>query len=340
MDQPLSEPVEQFARAQGADLYGVAPVEAYEAYRAAVDTRMRETGATHVDFMIPESDPGYFDRISDPTQTLPDAKAVVVLGAYAYDTDAVGPRQQDTPQGMIARTYAYYPVVRRISEAVADFLHKQGYRAIHGQDVPLKYIADRIGLGCYGKNGILLTEKLGSYVALRCVITDAPLEPTVAEPLCLCKDCDRCLKACPTGALYAPYKVNPRFCINPLTRRTEPVAPKLRAKMGSWVRGCDICQEVCPLNNQLVPRKPDRWAGFDPDLHASHQGLGGLERFPKLVDLLGVDRADVLRRSAAIALANAPRVDQATAAALRAQMAACSDDLRTHLQWAVDQLSR
>ncbi len=335
----LDEAVREFARWQGADLYGVAPPETYTEYYAQLRQRMAETEARHVDFMIRPEDSGHFERISNPLNTLPTARAVIVIGVYAYDTGAVEPPAAIPLRGKIARTYLYYSVVRRIGAAAADFLRGYGYRAVHGQDVPLKHVAARLGLGCYGKNGVLLTSEFGSFVALRSVITEAPLEPVRSKCPNLCRDCNRCLKACPTGALYAPYRVNPRLCLNPVTRRDHAIAPETCVQLGNWLRGCDICQEVCPANARLTPRQPDPRARYEPTEHETHRGLGGLTRFPELLTLLGPDRPGNLRRHAAIALANTAQGNSEAVAALHRQLGSCSDALRPYFQWAIDILS-
>lgn len=90
---------------------------------------------------------------------------------------------------------------------MARFIEAHGYTVIQGQHIPLKFVADRIGIGANGKNGVLQTEKYGSYIALRNVLTDAELAPDDYDKyLTQCSQCERCIKACPTGALYAPYQ--------------------------------------------------------------------------------------------------------------------------------------
>jgi epoxyqueuosine reductase QueG len=109
--------------------------------------------------------------------------------------------------------------------------------------------------------------------------------------------------------------------------------------MQNWVQGCDICQEVCPANRRLTPRKGDPRAVFDPDHHASHRDLGGLERAPLLLDLLSPDRPTIIRRNAIIALGNIGRGRAEVVAALDAQLAEAEDDLKPYLTWAIERLT-
>lgn len=335
----LKHEIKEFARSQGADLVAVAPIEVYSDYLAQVRDRLAETGADMRDYMIQPEDMSFFEHLSNPREILPDARAIIVLGVYAYDETAVYAKTRNEPRGKTARIYAYYPVVRQIAEKLAEFIEKRGYKAIQGQNIPLKYVADRIKLGTYGKNALLLTKQYGSYVALRNVITDLALPPDRLEKFIPpCEDCRICLKACPTGALYAPYKVNPKLCINPLTRRQDYIPPELRSKMQNWISGCDICQEVCPVNRKLTVRQIDPRAGFDSRHHASHRYLDNIERTPHLTDILSEVYPDVIRRNAAIALANVGKGKRESLAALKMHIASTSEELTQYYLWAISAL--
>lgn len=344
----MTDQIRQFALSQGAQLVGVAGVEACGEYLEEVGRRLQETGADSADYMIsPVSGmPGsggrsFFECLADARRTLAGAKSIIILGVYAYDEAAVYGNTHRELRGKTARIYSYYPVVRQISESVVGFLEERGYRAVQGQHVPLKFVADKIGLGAYGKNGVFQTQQYGSYVALRDVLTDAELEPDWVERVSTqCDECGRCLKACPTGALYAPYKVNPRLCINPITRREAFIEPEIRAKMQNWIHGCDICQEVCPANKGLEIRSIDPRAGFDSEHHASHRHLDGLERMPELIKLLSAEQPEIIRRNAAIALGNTGKGRIEALTALREHLGGMSPGLKEYFMWAIGKIDQ
>jgi epoxyqueuosine reductase len=115
-------------------------------------------------------------------------------------------------------------------------------------------VAQRSGLGWYGKNTNILTKGWGSWVFLAEIVTNLPLEPDKALKT-NCGNCEICLHACPTGALPNPYELNTPRCISFLTIELRGSIPlELRPLMGNWIFGCDICQEVCPVN-KLAERR-------------------------------------------------------------------------------------
>jgi epoxyqueuosine reductase len=109
--------------------------------------------------------------------------------------------------------------------------------------------AAQAGLGWFGRNTMLLNREHGSYFFLAEIFTDVEIEAPAAPYRDHCGTCRRCLELCPTGALEDGYKLEPRVCISYLTiEHRGAIARELRPKLGPWIFGCDICNEVCPWN--------------------------------------------------------------------------------------------
>ena len=114
--------------------------------------------------------------------------------------------------------------------------------------------AARAGVGFYGKNTLLITRHHGSWVVLGTVVTTAEIERS--SPLELdCGSCTRCIDACPTGALDEPGVLDSTKCLSYWSQAPAPVPAEYRGAMGSYVYGCDICQDVCPWNRGTEKRR-------------------------------------------------------------------------------------
>jgi epoxyqueuosine reductase len=110
--------------------------------------------------------------------------------------------------------------------------------------------ATRARLGWFGRNTNLLNRYHGSYFFLAEILTDLALEPAGEPYRDHCGTCRNCLDLCPTGALTDGYLLEPRVCISYLTiEHRGAIARDLRPKLGNWIFGCDVCQEVCPWND-------------------------------------------------------------------------------------------
>ena len=145
--------------------------------------------------------------------------------------------------------------------------------------------AARAGVGWSGKHTNLIHRKRGSWFFLGEILLTVELDcdPPATDH---CGTCTRCIDACPTEAIVAPYVLDAGRCISYLTIELKGAIPgDLRPKMGNWIYGCDICQEVCPWNRKHARRTDE--AGFRP-----RQGLAS----PDLAELLRTDQAGFSRR--------------------------------------------
>lgn len=154
-----------------------------------------------------------------------------------------------------AAVSAYYPASNRAYHAcreLAAFLRERGFAAEVDTEVRLKPLLHAFGMARYGRNGLTACGDLGSRYAVACILTDAPIEPDAAvrTEYCLdesCLNCDRCVRACPSGALDGTGRVDLEKCVR-AQPDAGPVKEEFRALVGNSVLGCDICQDVCPRN--------------------------------------------------------------------------------------------
>jgi len=205
----------------------------------------------------------------NPDQLIDHAKSVLMVAdLYASRSDNIDPPLQKG-QGRIAR-YArgkdYHKAMKKRLMALADQLredHPDADFKVFVDTAPVleRELAHRAGLGWTGKHTLLIHPQAGSYMLLGGIVTTldfAPPKSQRQEPD-HCGSCIRCIDACPTDAI-TPYSVDARKCISYLTiELREEIEPALATKIGDWIYGCDICQEVCPhnsLRDEAPPANP------------------------------------------------------------------------------------
>ncbi len=204
-------------------------------------------------------------------------------------------------------------------------------------------LATAAGLGWTAKNTCLIHPRFGSYVFLGVLLTSLEAQSELG-PLTVpdrCGTCRRCLDACPTNALSAPYHMDATRCISYLTiEHRGPIPPELMTGMGRNVFGCDICQDVCPWNRK-APVSADHELAARPDLvNPALDWLASLDReeYEKSFNGSPVRRAGFsgLRRNLAIAMGNSgqPRF----ASRLQQWAAEADEGLRAAAAWALDKL--
>jgi epoxyqueuosine reductase len=200
------------------------------------------------------------DRIklaSQPTQLLPTARSVVTFAVNYYDEGSESLR--DSNKGYVAR-YAvgkdyHRTLKKRLSAYMLDLITAIGFSPeyrIFVDDSPLleRAFARMSGLGWIGKNTNLLVPGSGSWVLLAEIITSLELIPDTPVKK-TCGTCTKCIDICPTGAISADYQVDNDRCISYLTIENRGAIPRnLRNGVGTWIFGCDLCQEICPVNRK------------------------------------------------------------------------------------------
>ncbi len=199
-----------------------------------------------------------------PALHLPGVQSIVMVGmAYSVDPEIIAEDEKGRqdgaedpfPKGRLSR-YAwgedYHRVMLPRLKELAGFLEKAlpGTRCrVMVDSGPLleKALAYRAGLGFFGWNSCIITERFGSWVFLGTLLTTAPLPPDPFQPG-TCRECGHCIEACPTGAIAAPYVVDPTRCLSYVTQARGVVPEEFRIPMDDRLFGCDTCQAVCPHN--------------------------------------------------------------------------------------------
>lgn len=206
------------------------------------------------------------DRRADPRLVLSEAQSVLSV-AWTYDSRPAGAANpaEGPRYARYLRAGDYHDEARdrmsRAAEKLAQAWLAETGRPLHWKScvdtsaVLERFWAAACGLGWIGKNAMLINPKLGSYLFLGEILFS---EESGADPQFLpdyCGHCTRCLEGCPTGALIAPRKLDAPTCTAYFTleKRGAFGAPDaVTAKAGTWVAGCDVCQEVCPFNQKTA----------------------------------------------------------------------------------------
>ena len=298
------------------------------------------------------------DKRVDPERVLAGAKSIICLAAsYSRDhpTPETRPRGRCSTQyesrtsGAIAR-YArfsdYHKVIGDRLKVLTEFLNQLGGPAARSlwyiDTGPLleRDLAQRAGLGFIGKHTNVISRALGNWIFLAEIITTIELEPDVPEHN-RCGTCARCLSACPTNAIKAPFQLDARLCISYLTIELKgPIPLELRPLIGNRIYGCDDCLSVCPWNRFAKEGKlmkghardelttPDLLELLALDENQFRQRFAG-------TPMLRAKRRGLLR-NVCVALGNS--ADESTLPALEKAAAEPEPLIAEHANWAIQQI--
>jgi len=258
--EPLEKRIKDRARGLGFDLAGIAPAVEADGFE-----RLRDWLAAGF-----AGEMAYMQRHEDarrhPASVLATVRSVVMV-AMNYKQKGggrtgEGGKAGEAGQGRIAsyaRGLDYHDVLRERLNRLLQWVQEevpgcQGRGVVDTAPLLERDFARRAGLGWFGKNTMLIHKRLGSYFFLGALLLDVALTADAPHETAHCGTCTACLDACPTQAFVAPGVLDSRQCISYLTIEMRgPVREELRAPLGDWLFGCDVCQEVCPWNRKAPP---------------------------------------------------------------------------------------
>lgn len=194
----------------------------------------------------------------DPCQVMPEVQSLVCVALNYYTPHQ---RPDDQQVGKISR-YGwgrdYHRVMQSKLKALSNWLRSLGPDIqtrfyVDTGPVQDKFWAQQAGIGWMAKNGTVITREFGSWVFLGEVMTNLVLTPDLPHAA-HCGTCTRCLEACPTGAITAPFVVDANRCIayHTIENRAPALPDEIAEHLEGWVAGCDICQDVCPWNQRFA----------------------------------------------------------------------------------------
>lgn len=335
----LKREMKEAAKELGIDAIGVASAEPFTTLKQRL-IRHRELGR---ESGFEEKD---LDKRTDPSLLFDKPQSIIAI-AVAHPSKLPDPPKSEpgARRGIMARTswgQDYHSVLRNRLARLEEWLRERvpDLRAesmVDTGELSDRAVAERAGIGWSAKNCAIISPELGSWIYLGEMITNLPLPPD--EPVTEgCGSCNKCIDACPTGALVGPGELDAQKCVSFLTQTKEMLSDEFMRKIGNRLYGCDTCQIVCPANKgknwtQHPELQPDpelakplltplltignrefkerfggtsgAWRGKKPIQRNAVIALGNFKDPSAVPDLIGVlenDTRPVLRGTAAWAL--------------------------------------
>jgi epoxyqueuosine reductase len=285
------------------------------------------------------------EKRCNPQKILPAARSVVVL-ALNYFQGAKVRRSQTAATGTIAR-YAwgddYHDLISAKLDRLDDFLRRFGGRQkcyVDAGPILEREYAAQSGIGWHSKSTMLVDQQLGTWFFLAEILTTLELPPDEPVPD-RCGTCERCINACPTGAITAPHRLDARRCISYLTIELKGSIPlELRPLIGDRIFGCDDCLEVCPWNRFAQVSRETAFAAGQSSKGISLRDYLELDdnQFRALFKKSPIKRIKRrgFLRNVCVALGNAG--DTSDVPALERAAADAEPLIAEHASWAIEQI--
>ncbi len=231
----------------------------------------------------------FLQKRMDVQQFYPGACSVIMVAHNYYSAEAHSDRPQKGKISRYAWGQDYHKIIKKKLKHVLRALQEsipglEGRLFTDTAPIQEKLWAEQAGIGWQGKNTNILTRDYGSWIFLGGIVINQKLEYD-RQIQDYCGSCTACIDACPTRAL-TPYQLDARRCISYLTieYRGQELPEELAPKLGNWVFGCDICQDVCPWNRNARPTTETRYQPAPENIQ------------PQLAELLQITEEDFKKR--------------------------------------------
>jgi epoxyqueuosine reductase len=245
--------VKKVARELGFDYCGIAQAKRLEEDERKLTNWLQKGLHGNMHYME-----NYFDLRVDPTRLVPGAKSVITLLLNYYPSE----KQEDSAPRISKYAYGkdYHLIIKEklyafLAELKASIGAIEGRGFVDSAPVLERAWAREAGLGWIGKNGNLIHKNAGSFYFIATLITDLKLQADDPFTKDFCGTCNRCVEACPTGAILPEKVIDGSRCISYYTIELKShIKPTLeKGQLDGWLFGCDTCQDVCPWNRFSKP---------------------------------------------------------------------------------------
>jgi epoxyqueuosine reductase len=362
----LESEIKNFSKKIGIDAIGITSAKPFNDVKRIFIDRVRRGFYKDLNYTIER-----INFICNPKNILADAKSIISIAlsynvpieeekikkrenSYEYDIHSEEQKTKIRENTGIIAKFAwgidYHKVLKNKLRILADFISS---KLLNDSKKSFKYeilvdtgpivdraVANRAGIGWYGKNCNIITKRFGSWVLLGEILTNLKLKPD--EPnFENCGDCDLCIRACPTGAIISPYVIDVRKCISHITQKRGESTLNLLEKIGRRIYGCDICQDVCPFNKEAEFVEKDYFLPIPPRgksinlLPLVYMSEIEFNRWFKNSTISWVGK-DVLRRNAIIALGN---IGESNSMGFLSKATEDKDEIiRKYASWAINKI--
>lgn len=258
------------AKKMGFDEVGISPSEFLETEANKLENWLKQGFNGKMDYMA-----NHFEQRLNPGLLVENAQSVISLSYNYYSEET-----QSDPTAPKISKYAYghdyHTVIKEKLKTLLGLIQEKtgdinGRCFVDSAPVMERVWAQKGGLGWIGKNTLLLTKGKGSYFFLAEIILDVELVYDNVISKDYCGQCTKCIDACPTEAIIAPYQVDGSKCISYFTIELKDalLPSEMKGKMDNWMFGCDVCQQVCPINARAKPHQEPLFEPHPDLLHMS-----------------------------------------------------------------------